>query len=137
MIKHSSEITDRMIDDAIAKMRQDKLYKYLPGPNDPFHPHDYKDSIRAAFDWLNAQEPRKYCHKGVYGIKHVIECWAGFYVGSNDVEVAIYLHGGKFKINDSHKINIKDKFNLPKEKFEHNKYKSSTYSLEQYSHYYK
>ncbi|MEE3268671.1 MAG: hypothetical protein VX229_07520 [Pseudomonadota bacterium] len=62
-----------------------------------FHPADYysesPDSVRIAYQWLDAQRTRKTPAQWAYlPLKHVIECWGGRYVSTHDVITAAFLH---------------------------------------------
>ncbi|MEN8136173.1 MAG: hypothetical protein ABFS18_11655 [Thermodesulfobacteriota bacterium] len=57
---------------------------------DPHYGHD--DSIRAAYEWLDAQKKIKHPSKIFHRLKHLIEEWAGIYVTPHDVKIAAYLH---------------------------------------------
>lgn len=51
------------------------------------------DSVRIAFQWLDAQLTRKTPAQWFHlPLKHVIESWAGRYVSTHDVITAAHLH---------------------------------------------
>lgn len=62
-----------------------------------FHPADYysesPDSVRIAYQWLDAQRTRKTPAQWLHlPLKHIIESWGGRYVSTHDVITAAYLH---------------------------------------------
>ena len=75
-------ITDEQIKDAKAS---------TPYSLEPHHMND-DDSIRAAYNWLDAQPKLRGLTTKPLAIKHIIERWAGFYVSLTDVEVAAHMH---------------------------------------------
>ncbi|MDZ7642024.1 MAG: hypothetical protein U5J62_08395 [Desulfurivibrio sp.] len=54
--------------------------------------HEHNDSIRMAYEWLDAQKKIKNPTTKTYALKHIIEKWAGRYVSTTDVDVATFLH---------------------------------------------
>lgn len=73
-------------DEAINAAKKRTIYS-LPSPF-----HDHNDCIRIAYEWLDAQKKLKNISSKAFGIKHIIENWAGRYVSTSDVEVAAHLH---------------------------------------------
>ena len=58
----------------------------------PDRHHEHNDSIRIAYEWLDAQKKIKNPTNCTFALKHLIENWAGRYVSMSDVEVAAYMH---------------------------------------------
>jgi len=54
--------------------------------------HQHDDCIRIAYEWLDAQKKIKSPTKKPFGLKHLIEKWAGRYISTSDVCVAAELH---------------------------------------------
>ena len=55
--------------------------------------HGHDDSIRIAYEWLDAQHKTKQPNRrSTRPLKHMIERWSGRYVSMSDVEVAATLH---------------------------------------------
>ncbi|XQU09213.1 hypothetical protein P4544_05405 [Halomonas sp. LY9] len=54
--------------------------------------HQHDDCVRIAYEWLDAQKKIKNSAKKPFGLKHLIENWAGRYVSNSDVCVAAELH---------------------------------------------
>ncbi len=74
----------------ITKFDIEKAKRTCVYSSEPFHEHD--DSIRIAYEWLDAQIPIKNPRSKVLPLKHIIESWGGRYVSLSDVEVAAHLH---------------------------------------------
>lgn len=59
-------------------------------PNVPYGNHD---SVRIAYEWLDAQTKTKRPVRLARPLKHIIEAWGGAYVSWTDVEVAAQMLG--------------------------------------------
>lgn len=66
------------------------------------------DGMRAAYEWLDAQQTIKQPSTKPRPLKHIIEKWAGCYVSQSDVEIAAWIHpemdGSYSKFNISSKL---------------------------------
>ncbi|MCP3397102.1 MULTISPECIES: hypothetical protein [unclassified Bradyrhizobium] len=54
--------------------------------------HEHDDSVRIAYQWLDAQTTTKRKLRRAYPLKEIVEIWGGRYVASFDVAVAAEIH---------------------------------------------
>ncbi|UIJ73392.1 hypothetical protein [Aurantimonas sp. HBX-1] len=54
--------------------------------------HQSDDSIRIAYEWLDAQKLVAHPGRTYRPLKEIIESWGGGYISQSDVEVAAHLH---------------------------------------------
>lgn len=69
-------LTDSQIDEAAERLGLDARH----------------DSVRIAYEWVDAQKTNKRASFDRTPWKHLIENWGGFYVSPHDVDIATYLH---------------------------------------------
>ena len=84
--------TCKFDDSVIDTAKNEVVYLY---DDDIYHEHN--DCIRIACEWLSAQNTTQSRQTPIWGLKTLIECWAGRYVSGNDLEVAAHLLGMPFK----------------------------------------
>lgn len=99
-------LTDQQIEDAKKHVR----YTLSEGGH-----HEHPDTIRLAYEWLDAQRKLANPNKRRSSpLKHIIENWAGRYVSQTDVDVAAYLHPD---INGEYPyFNISSRFTRPNDR---------------------
>lgn len=110
--------SDFLSDEIIEAAKKDFEYSLaskIPFKKKPYKPtHSSNDRIRAAYEWLDAQENTKIAISSHFPIKHMIESWAGFYVSREDVEIAAHLNSsirGEYPY-----FNIRKALTLPSKK---------------------
>lgn len=85
-------LSDEIIEEA-KKDFEYSLASKKPFNKKPYKPtHSSNDRIRAAYEWLDAQQKTKTINRRHYPVKHLIEEWACSYVSRDDVEIAAALH---------------------------------------------
>ncbi len=76
--------------------------------------HEHDDSVRIAYQWLDAQITTKRKLRLACPLKEIIEIWGGRYVASFDVEVAAEMHP---RIRGTYlQFNIRSRFTLPSDR---------------------
>jgi hypothetical protein len=75
--------------------------------------HESDDSIRIAYEWLDAQKRTRSATRKFRPLKHIIENWGGRYVSQSDVEVAAHMHPEIF--GSYPYFNFSSKLTLPSE----------------------
>lgn len=76
------------ITDSEIKLALDEIKKKS---SDDFYTESL-DSVRIAYQWLDAQKSLKGVHLHISPIKHVIEFWGCRYVSQYDLDAAVLLH---------------------------------------------
>lgn len=122
-------LSDEIIEEA-KKDFEYSLASKKPFNKKPYKPtHSSNDRIRAAYEWLDAQQKTRKAISAHYPIKHMIESWAGFYVSRDDVEIAASLMCGVW--GEYPYFNIRKALVLPsKRRLEHLTIKNEGYEMD-------